>query len=150
MKLVLDASVALKWFFRARAEEPDVDIALDLLRGVAGGAVELLQPPHFVAEVSAVLSREAPEHAPRDLRDLLDIAFRTRDDAAVYARAMKLAIDLDHHLFDTLYHAVAVETPGAVFVTADARYLAKTKGAAQVCALANAAALLAGPAQRGQ
>lgn len=142
MKLVLDASVALKWFFRNRVAEPHVDVALDLLKEVASGSVELIQPPHFVAEMSAVLAREAPDDAGRDLRDLLDIAFSTRNDAAVHARAMRLAIELDHHLFDTLYHAVAMETPGAVFVTADRRYLAKVQGAASVCPLAQAGQLL--------
>lgn len=143
MKLVLDASVALKWFFRHRPDEPDVDAALEVLRGIASGAVELVQPPHFVAEMSAVLAREAPEHAARDLRDLLDISIRTRDDAAVYARAMKLSIDLDHHLFDTLYHAVAIETPAATLVTADRRYLAKARAAGRVCSLSEAGGLLA-------
>ncbi len=143
MKLVLDASVALKWFFLHRPDEPDVDAALEVLRGIASGAVELVQPPHFVAEMSAVLAREAPEHAARDLRDLLDISIRTRDDDAVYARAMKLSIDLDHHLFDTLYHAVAIETPAATLVTADRRYLAKARAAGRVCSLSEAGGLLA-------
>lgn len=142
MKLVVDASVAVKWFFRDRIDELHAGEALHVLKGVASGAVELIQPAHFVAEVSAVLAREAPEQAGRDLRDLLDILFRTRDDAAVHARAMKLAIQLDHHLFDTLYHAVALETPGAVLVTADRRYLAKVKTDPCVCSLAGARALI--------
>ncbi len=144
MKLVVDASVAVKWFFRDRTDESQVDEALNLLRGVASGAFELIQPPHFVSEISAVLAREAPEHAERDLRDLQDILFSIRDHAAIYARAMKLAIQLDHHLFDTLYHAVALETPGAVLVTADRRYLAKVKADDRVCSLTASRALISG------
>ena len=144
MRLVVDASVAVKWFFRDRTDESQVDEALKVLSGVATGAIELIQPPHFIAEVSAVLAREAPEYAQRDLRDLQDILFSIRDDAAVYARAMKLAIQLDHHLFDTLYHAVALETPGAVLVTADRRYLAKVKADDRVCSLTASRALISG------
>ena len=39
-------------------------------------------------------------------------------------RAADLAITLNHHLFDTLYHAVALEE-GATLVTADDIYFAK-------------------------
>jgi predicted nucleic acid-binding protein len=44
-----------------------------------------------------------------------------RGDAVVLAHACTLAIDLGHHLFDTLYHAVALEAD-ACLVTADDRY----------------------------
>jgi Ca2+-binding RTX toxin-like protein len=37
-----------------------------------------------------------------------------------------------HHLFDTLYHAVALQTPGALCVTADRRYLAKAHPVGQI------------------
>jgi predicted nucleic acid-binding protein len=46
-----------------------------------------------------------------------------------------LAIDLHHHLFDTLYHAVALETE-SVLVTADGRYLAKARDLGQIMHLA--------------
>jgi predicted nucleic acid-binding protein len=39
-------------------------------------------------------------------------------------RAAGLSISLNHHLFDTLYHAVALEE-GATLVTADETYFAK-------------------------
>jgi predicted nucleic acid-binding protein len=37
-----------------------------------------------------------------------------------------IAVGLNHHLFDTLYHAVALEE-GATLVTADEAYFAKAK-----------------------
>ena len=73
MIVVADASVALKWFFRTRADEADVGPALALLAGVAEGQISLLGPPHFVAEVAAVLARESPQTASTDLKDLLAI-----------------------------------------------------------------------------
>jgi phage-related protein len=44
----------------------------------------------------------------------------------VLTRAGQLAVDLGHHLFDTLYHAVALE-PEACLVTADDRYHHKAR-----------------------
>jgi predicted nucleic acid-binding protein len=129
--VVADASVALKWFFRTRADEADVGPALELLKGVADGRVELLEPPHFIAEMAAVLVREAPRTAAANLRDLLAIEMRIDADESAYVTAMGLADKHKHHLFDTLYHALALATPGAQFVTADEGYWrkARTQGA---------------------
>ncbi len=87
----------------------------------------LLQPPHFVAEVSAVLARESPATAAESLRDLLEIEMQVIDSEPVHARAMALAARHGQHLFDTLYHAVALEAGDAVLVTADARYARKAR-----------------------
>ncbi len=43
----------------------------------------------------------------------------------VYLTACKLSRELDHHLFDTLYHALALSLDDAVLVTADERYYKK-------------------------
>jgi predicted nucleic acid-binding protein len=45
--------------------------------------------------------------------------------ARVYSTACKLSGELDHHLFDTLYHAVALSFDDAILVTADERYYKK-------------------------
>ena len=128
MRLVLDASVAFKWFFKGRPDEPDRDVAAEILEAYAASRLELLAPPHFQAEMCAVLAREAPDTMAENLADLLALAIPVRGDAAVYARAMQLSRDLDRHLFDTLYHAVALETEGSTLITSDARYFAKASG----------------------
>jgi predicted nucleic acid-binding protein len=129
--LVVDASVAVKWFVDGQwaREEDDVDRALELLVAFRKGQVELLQPPHFLAEVAAVLARVKTDEALDDLRDLmeLDIGYVETPDPVCYERAVQLAVDLDHHVFDTLYHALALVTEGAVLVTADRRYHRKAK-----------------------
>jgi predicted nucleic acid-binding protein len=134
--IVVDASVALKWFFRDRDDEPDAEAALAVLRGVRDGAFALLQPPHFVAEVAAVLAREMPATALHRLRDLLDIEMTVVDDSLVYTRAMSLARQYGHHLFDTLYHAVAIESR-AMLITADDRYARKARDDRHVVRLAD-------------
>ncbi len=135
MRVVADASVALKWFFRDRGSEGDTEAALDLLDGVRSGDVELLQPPHFVAEVAAVLARELPQAARANLNDLLDIEMQVVEDAAVYARALALAIRHRQHVFDTLYHAIALED-AATLVTADDRYFHRARSEGRVLRLA--------------
>lgn len=121
---VLDASVALKWFFRAADEREGAEAALDLLQAAAAGEMRLLQPPHFIAEVAAVLVRKCPDGWQAALDDLLEIEMETWTDDDLYRVGAELAARTGAHLFDTLYHATALQFPGAEFVTADRRYLA--------------------------
>ena len=84
-----------------------------------------------------MLARLAPERALQNITDLtaLDIDWAAPTDA--YTRAIGLSRQLDHHLFDTLYHALALDTPGAVLVTADRRYFDKAWHLGQVAWLAD-------------
>lgn len=74
-----------------------------------------------------MLARVAPQTMIDNLHDLLDLSIPTRGDTVVCARAMQLSQQLGHHLFDTLYHAVALETEGALLVTADDSYRVKAQ-----------------------
>ena len=47
MILVVDASVASKWFLRFRPGEDDVPRALSILDQAVSGRLHVLQPPHF-------------------------------------------------------------------------------------------------------
>lgn len=134
MKLVVDASVAVKWFLPNPAREPDADRAAELLRAIGDGRVEILQPPHWLAEVAAVIARLRPGIAAAaiELLDAMDLA--TAADAGLYKRASRLAQQLDQHLFDTLYHALALEND-ALLVTADVRYLRKAGRLGKIVAL---------------
>lgn len=101
------------------------------------GLLTMVQPEHFMAEVAAVLARLKPADAPDDLMDFLDINYRTLSTPETYATALDLALRYQHHLFDTLYHAVALHTPGAVLVTADERYYNKARQEGQISLLAD-------------
>jgi predicted nucleic acid-binding protein len=135
--LVLDASVVIKWFFRDDPTEQHAQQALQILSAVGTGEVKLVQPTHFIAEVSAVLAREKPVEAQTDIADLLNLEWRISDSAATYRTAISLATSLNHHLFDTLYHAVALHEPDASLVTADVRYYNKAKDAGRIILLEN-------------
>ena len=82
-------------------------------------------PPHFIAEVSAVLARETPTTAALSVASLLAIDMERLDEPGVMERAVDLSVTLQHHLFDTLYHAVALSASNALLVTADERYYRK-------------------------
>jgi len=127
-QIVVDASVVVKWVLPHLDDEEDTKQALDLLAAVKAGRVTLIQPPHWLAEVAAVLVRLAPESVQDDLRDLYAMAIPVADEPEVYWRACELAQSLHHHLFDTLYHAVALVMPDTLLVTADDRYERKARG----------------------
>lgn len=134
MICVVDASVAVKWFIDAdwALREDHVEPALALLQATADGRIDLLQPPHFLAEVAAVLARLKPQVARQDVANLTDLDISWAEPTHALARAIDLATLFDHHLFDTLYHALALSTPGAVLVTADRRYFDKARHLGQI------------------
>ena len=126
-RFVVDASVAVKWFLHDATDERDVDIALALLKTGASGKCSFVQPAHWVGEIAAVLARRQPAVAARNIDDLLHFKiYSVVGTATIYGRAIDLSQRLDHHLFDTLYHAVALEQ-GIQFITADKQYFNKAK-----------------------
>lgn len=137
MILVADASVALKWFLHVGDSESDSDRALALLAGVDHESVQLVQPAHFIAEVAAVLARAKPDDAEDDLLDLLNVEYSTVETPETYATALEISIRHQHHLFDTLYHAVALHVPGANLITADRRYYDKARGEGRIILLSD-------------
>ena len=73
MRLVLDASVIVKWLVADPEREANVDKALALMGKVQAGEVSLLQPIHWLAEVAAVLARLNPETAEADVEFLYEM-----------------------------------------------------------------------------
>ena len=128
MICVVDASVAVKWFAEGdwALREDDIEPALELLKTSTRGTLDFYQPPHFLAEVAAVVSRLKPDRAQQYIDDLAQLNITWAAPTVAYARAIELARQLDHHLFDTLYHAAALET-GATLLTADRPYYDKAR-----------------------
>jgi predicted nucleic acid-binding protein len=123
--IVVDASVAIKWIFPDRPQESNTPQALQVLQHLREGRCAIVQPPHWLAEVAAVASRLDPKIARQAIALLYALEFPVADGVEVYERACDLAITLDQHVFDTLYHAVALTEPDAVLVTADEHYYRK-------------------------
>ncbi|WP_411725279.1 type II toxin-antitoxin system VapC family toxin [Methyloglobulus sp.] len=135
--IVIDANVAIKWLLPHRPEEADVSNALLLFGQIETQQVLMLQPPHFFAEVMAVVARLEPDYADRVFLALRKMEIGIIDRSEVYRSAIRLSINLKHHLFDTLYHAVAIETSGATLITADETYYRKAQGLGHILLLQN-------------
>lgn len=135
MILVVDASVAVKWFLGGRRDEAHAGEADDLLRSIGGGRARMVQPPHFLAEVAAVLARVQPDDADEDLRYLQAVEWEVAEWPEIYTSAIELSEQLRHHLFDTLYHATALHSEGATLVTADEAYYNKAHGEGSIARL---------------
>jgi predicted nucleic acid-binding protein len=135
--VVLDASVILKWLLEDPVREPDTEKAFTVVESIVNGGLEILQPMHWLAEVAAVVSRVTPQTAVRDVEMLTALEFPTTDEPNVMRRATQLAIETNHHLFDTLYHAVALENDDTLLVTADDRYCMKAARHGRIASLGN-------------
>jgi predicted nucleic acid-binding protein len=134
MKLVVDASVALKWFLSAN--EAYLDQARAVAAAIELSGTVLFAPPHWAAEVAAVLARVEPGVMDDALLLLHDMRPITAGGMQLLKRAADMSVALNHHLFDTLYHAVALEE-GATLVTADEMYFSKAQSLGGITSLAD-------------
>jgi predicted nucleic acid-binding protein len=124
LKIVIDASVVIKWLLNDDPGEHDVDKAEAILALLTAGAAQAFQPLHWRAEALSVVARKAPEKIGQACTLLFSVLVQTVDGVETYRKAAELAAGLKHHLFDTFYHAVALDR-GATLITADDRYFAK-------------------------
>lgn len=136
MNVVIDASVALKWFLLHRPEEQDLASAGALALAVERGKVRLFAPPHWHLEVLGVLARNAPAVLEEALVELSGLRANTIDTYDVCLAAANMSADLKLHIFDTMYHAVAISC-GATLITADEAYFVKARKLGHVCLLSN-------------
>lgn len=120
--LVLDASVIVKWIFPERPHELHTSEALQILRHLRAARLTVKQPPHWLAEVAAVAARLEPRVVRHAVGLLYALELPVVAEAEMYQRGCELAVELRQHVFDTLYHAVALVTPDALLVTADDLY----------------------------
>lgn len=133
--VVVDASVIVKWLIPQKEDENDIEQAFVVLECIKSREVDICQPPHWLAEVAAVTTRLTPQSADEDIRDLYAMKFPIIDTLEVYQRASKLSRTLNHHLFDTLYHATALCLGDAHLVTADENYHNKAESLGHIILL---------------
>ena len=134
MKIVLDASVAVKWVIRDPGTEPNLDKALALLQAIRTRQIEAVEPLHWTIEILAVIARMRPRRVDFVLGLLAALPVTAASGLSSHRRAADIAISLNHHLFDALYHAVALEEQ-ATLVTADEAYFDKAKDLGAICLL---------------
>lgn len=135
--VVLDASVVIKWLLRDPEREAATDQATALMENIVAGRLAVVQPFHWLAEVAAVLCRLSPGSAAADILRIQALHLPTVSEPKIMQCACELAVRHRAHVFDTLYHAVALETPDATLVTADQRYLRATRRVGNIVPLAD-------------
>ena len=129
--IVIDASLAVKWFLK----EADSDPAGELFAEFIG---QIGVPALFGIEVAAALVREGNLDKPNSgvMRQAVDRLAGYLADGSLetivqgpmqLAKAANMALDLGHPLKDCIYLALAIEL-GCDLVTCDARFAAKAKG----------------------
>jgi predicted nucleic acid-binding protein len=129
---IIDASVVIKWLLQDPEREAGTDRATHLMEAVLKGEQPVLQPTHWILEVAAVLARESPATATDDVTMLNALELPAADEPLVIRRGVELAMELKQHLFDTFYHALALETPDGILITADERYLRAARAKGQI------------------
>ena len=144
MRLVVDASIALKWVV---SEVGSADAAVLRL------ADQLLAPELIVTECGNALWKKtqrnemSPDEARLAARAMGDVQLELRPMRNLVAAAVDLALALDHPAYDCFYLALAARE-ACPLVTADERFLrkvasARIPGLPEVLTLAEAARLVA-------
>jgi len=128
--IVVDASVAVKWFFPETGEAE--------AQQVLGSGDRLAAPALIRVEVAASIARKAraDEIHDQDAEAAASLWFRAIADGVIalfpdevdIGSAVKLALQLRHPLQDCLYLALA-ERIGANLITADQNFVAKASAA---------------------
>jgi predicted nucleic acid-binding protein len=134
-EVVLDASVIVKWVFPDRAREAYAERALAVLQAVHAGRLSVVEPAHWLAEVTSVVTRLAPDRASQVVTLMHAMELPVLDELEVYLEAVRLSAECGQHIFNTLYHAVALQREGASLVTADERYYRSARRAGRVVLL---------------
>ena len=124
-RLVLDASVAIKWAMPS-AREPLTNESVQLLKRYVDSEVEFIVPDVFWAEVGNVLWKGTSQHrwrrdeAEAVAADMKDRDFTTVSSAILLPEALRIAFTYDRSVYDCLYVALAVQSKTDL-VTADER-----------------------------
>jgi predicted nucleic acid-binding protein len=123
--LVVDASVAAKWYLPSSGE-PHAAEAVELLKGYGSGQLQFLVPDFFWAEIGNIFwkavrqgrwSQTAGEGA---LREIHQRRIPTVTTLTLLDDAFSIATTFDRSVYDSLYVALALASK-CQFVTADER-----------------------------
>ena len=119
--MIVDASVAVKWFY----DEEGADTARDL------ASSDLIAPDLIYAEVANALWRKQRGGQLTEAIDpvsrIADVLVGTVPSESLAVAAFTMARELDHPVYDCFYLALAFRS-GRPLVTADERFLRKCSG----------------------
>jgi predicted nucleic acid-binding protein len=120
-RLVIDASVAAKWYFNEEHSEKAALLLSD--------EYVRLAPDLIYVEVAAVAWKRArrgeidPTHAKDALTELRRVDFEATPNTELIATALQLALQTERSVYDCLYLALAIAS-AAPLLTADQKLFA--------------------------
>lgn len=127
MNLVIDSSVAVKWYVLEEGHQLAARLFL--------GGHDLMAPDLLLAETANVFRRKVRAASMTDVQATEAVA-RLRREFRVFAAsddlvmpALALSSKLDHSVYDCIYLALALAAPERSLVTADTKFSAKAKTA---------------------
>lgn len=122
INIVVDSSVAIKWF----VVEPYSDESRTILNGYKSGEINLLAPDLMSAEVGNIVWKKHRlqnldvEDAQAIIDTFKTIGFIFTPNTALLSEAYKLAVTHDRTVYDMMYVALS-EQENCQFITADER-----------------------------
>lgn len=122
-QMVIDASVAVKWFLPAEEGEKQ---AFAILEEYAGGSLTIIIPSLFSYEVANALlvaarrNRITEETYRRAVGSLFELALNTQPLELYWEEALKMAADYQRSIYDAAYLALAA-SKNVKLVTGDRR-----------------------------
>jgi predicted nucleic acid-binding protein len=133
-RVVVDLSVSSKWYFGKKKKTRDQKIAVDLFQKARRKELTLIEPAIWRPEIVAKMSRKSPIRIDSMLTRFFALDARIDNSDESLRRAAELSIELDHDLFDTLYHAVALNH-SIDLITANAAYYRKARSVGNIVLL---------------
>ena len=121
VKLVIDASVALKWQFK---DESETEAAIRMLEDFVGGRVLLISPSLFAYEIVSAINiavlkgRISEKDAIDIIKDSLNIGIELVDFAGLEEKTFKMARRHNRSVYDCAYLSLAERERCNIF-TAD-------------------------------
>jgi len=119
-RIVIDSSVCVNWFAQSGGKRNRA-YAMELLHQVRTKQVHVVQPAIWRPHVIAALLRKRGVDPHAIVESLSTVESKDLNGSNVLHLATDIALKLRAELFDTLYHALAVEK-GIELVTANAGY----------------------------
>lgn len=123
-RIVIDASVALKWQFK---DELETRQAIQMLTDFIDGTIDLVSPTLFAYGIVnaihiAVMRRRIPEKEGVDaMNDILSVGIQLTDFTGFEKSAFALAQTYERSIYDCAYLALA-EKEGSPLYTGDRRF----------------------------
>ncbi|MCD6095958.1 MAG: type II toxin-antitoxin system VapC family toxin [Thermoprotei archaeon] len=133
--IVVDASVAVKWFVPERYYEK----ALELRDAYLNGKVDLISPSLIIYEVANALRfhrvyKLTLEDIVNAVKDIINLDIIRKLTLEGWLKAIKLSIDKDISIYDAIYGAMTLIFNG-ILVTSDEKLSERIKDTVRVVTL---------------